>query len=950
MAVAQNRIPGARFFMITVKTKKQWAGIFLVLGLYFAAARWGLHLRVSTSQGFVAPIWPAAGVGLALAILFGWRIWPGLFISALLFNLSEDRPLELGLQIALTNTLEAVLPAMLLSKFDFRPTLDRLRDCVAIWLALHFGAALSATLGTLTLSGMGLLSLQDFNAAWFTWFFSNSIGNLIVGCLMLTWSRAQATDWNLRRLLEMLALLAATLIAVRFIFFERHDSDLWMPYWFFPIIVWAAIRFGPQGSTLISMVIGMLAIWGTLNGSGYFQSGSALQNIIAVQSFIGIVAATSLLLASAVRARRSAEQTLRESEASMVLAQRIAHFGSWELDLTNLSNPPANPLRWSEECYRIFGLEPNLRPVTNDLFFSRVHPDDRESIARAIARAISDHAEYSLTHRLILPHGETRYVHAQAQIFLHEQTGRPWKMIGTVHDITEVQRNEARMRESEERYRLLADNATDMISRLNTLGVFLYVSPACKQQLGYDPEELLGRDVYTFLHPDDVASLRQSNRLLLDRMDIQSITYRFRRRDDSYVWVEATARGLSDPHTGKTNELICISRDITERRSLESQLQQAQKMDAIGQLAGGVAHDFNNLLTVISGYVGLILADLPKQHSARDAVMEIHKAADRAAALTRQLLAFSRRAMLDPKVVDLNALVTDSEKMVRRLIGEDIEFTTAMAANLWRVKVDRTQIDQVILNFVVNARDAMPQGGKLTIETANVVLDENYIRNNAEARPGPHVMLAISDSGHGMSREVLDHIFEPFFTTKGLGKGTGLGLATAYGIVKQSGGHITVYSEVGVGSSFKIYLPSVSDAVTQEKAQPPDLKQLVPGRGTILLVEDEEAVRIYAERVLFDCGYRVLTASNGEEAIRVAEKFLKDIDGLVTDVVMPRMSGRQVAEHLRAKKPNLKILFMSGYTDDAVLRHGVLSAESAFLQKPFSAVTLSQKVHDVMMS
>jgi CheY-like chemotaxis protein len=371
-------------------------------------------------------------------------------------------------------------------------------------------------------------------------------------------------------------------------------------------------------------------------------------------------------------------------------------------------------------------------------------------------------------------------------------------------------------------------------------------------------------------------------------------------------------------------------------------------MEAIGQLAGGVAHDFNNILTVISGYVGVILAKLPANDPLREFVGEISKSAERAAALTRQLLAFSRRALLEPKILDLNSLLTDSEKMIRRIVGEDIELTTALAPNLRPVKVDRAQMDQVILNLIVNARDAMPQGGKLTLETANITLDENYTRTRADTKTGPYVMLTATDTGCGMTRDVQEHIFEPFFTTKGMGKGTGLGLATVYGIVKQSGGHISVYSEVGLGTSFKIYLPSAGEKIAAPKAPAQSLKNIVHGRGTILLVEDEEAVRLFAEHVLCEAGYRVVTAADGEEALHLAEKLLGQINLLVTDVVMPRMSGRQLAENLTKLRPDLKILYMSGYTDDAVLRHGVLTAEAAFLQKPFSGVVLSQKVNEVM--
>jgi CheY-like chemotaxis protein len=287
--------------------------------------------------------------------------------------------------------------------------------------------------------------------------------------------------------------------------------------------------------------------------------------------------------------------------------------------------------------------------------------------------------------------------------------------------------------------------------------------------------------------------------------------------------------------------------------------------------------------------------------------------------------------------------------MIQRLIGEHIQFTASFAPELAHVKVDRTQMDQVLLNLVVNARDAMPIAGKLTVETANVTLDDAYVATQADARSGPHVMLAVTDNGCGMNRDTLDRIFEPFFTTKGLGKGTGLGLATVYGIVKQSGGHLTVYSEPNFGTTFKIYLPAVDEPATPDTTHITDHGHLTPGRGTILLAEDEEAVRAYAERVLFDAGYRVVTAADGKEALQIAETIIDQVDLLLTDVVMPRMGGRQLAEALREKKPTLKILYMSGYTDDAVLRHGVLAAESAFLQKPFSAAVLTKKVQSVLV-
>jgi two-component system cell cycle sensor histidine kinase/response regulator CckA len=379
----------------------------------------------------------------------------------------------------------------------------------------------------------------------------------------------------------------------------------------------------------------------------------------------------------------------------------------------------------------------------------------------------------------------------------------------------------------------------------------------------------------------------------------------------------------------------------------EKRLYQAQKMEAIGHLAGGVAHDFNNLLTIISGYSDILLSRLPATDPASGLLQEIHKAGERAAGLTRQLLAFSRKQIIQPKVLDLNALANDVGKMLRRMIGEDVSLTTVLAPRLGRVKADPGQIEQVLMNLAVNARDAMPQGGKLTIETANVELDDNFTQGRPEVQPGWYVLLAVSDTGCGMTEEVKAKVFEPFFTTKEAGKGTGLGLATVYGIVKQSGGYIYVYSEPGLGTTFKIYLPLVEDGVPAGTSNS-DRKTLPQGSETILLVEDEDAVRSLTRYTLQMQGYAVLEARDGEEALRVADQHQGQIHLLMTDVVMPRMGGRRVAERLAQTHPGVKALFLSGYTDDAVVRHGILEGEVAFLQKPFTPSALAQKVRDVL--
>jgi two-component system cell cycle sensor histidine kinase/response regulator CckA len=375
--------------------------------------------------------------------------------------------------------------------------------------------------------------------------------------------------------------------------------------------------------------------------------------------------------------------------------------------------------------------------------------------------------------------------------------------------------------------------------------------------------------------------------------------------------------------------------------------QQAQKLEALGRLAGGVAHDFNNLLTVISGCSDLLLRGVCREGPARSLVEEIKKAGERAADLTRQLLAFSRKQVLAPVVLNLNSLVSDTEKMLRRLLGEDIDLATTLDPALQPVKADPGQVQQILLNLAVNARDAMPQGGKLTIETANAYLDAAYTRENLGVQPGPYVLLAVSDNGCGMDRVTMARIFEPFFTTKEPGKGTGLGLATVHGIIKQSGGHVAVYSERGHGTTFKVYLPPAEEAGSAPAPQPSSL-EAPRGKETVLLVEDEESVRLLTHRVLQRQGYTVLVACCGEEALTISQQYQQPIHLLVTDVVMPKMSGPQLASQLKRLRPGIKVLCLSGYTDSAMVRHGMLQSDRHFLPKPFSPTDLARKVRELL--
>jgi len=511
----------------------------------------------------------------------------------------------------------------------------------------------------------------------------------------------------------------------------------------------------------------------------------------------------------------------------------------------------------------------------------------------------------------------------------------------------EHKRYEDALRRSEWRYRSVVQSAVYGIYQGTLMGKFLDVNPALVSMLGYESaEELMAIDARKDLFQDP----QEQDRLLKEyrhRGRLDGVEVKWRRKDSSVIAVRLNGRAVS-AQEGTEELLEVFAEDITERRELEAQFRQAQKMEAVGRLAGGVAHDFNNLLMVISGYTEVLMEKAQESDPHYQGVLSIQQAADRATTLTRQLLAFSRKQLMELKVVDVNAIVEDMERLLRPLIGEDIELATKLGPDAGRTRADAGQLEQVLMNLVVNAKDAMPDGGRITIQTGDVVVDDSERREHTFLEPGRYVLLSVSDTGLGMNEETQSRIFEPFFTTKDKGKGTGLGLSTVYGIVKQSGGYIVTQSEVGRGTTFRIYLPRVEDAEEQGETKR-IAAQAAGGSETVLLVEDEESVRELVKLTLSSRGYAVLEAEHGEAGLEVAANHSGVIDILITDVVMPGMGGRALAQEMLRTHPKLKVLYLSGYTEDAVIQ-GVLEAGTAFLQKPFTLQALSRKVRDVLNS
>ncbi len=535
------------------------------------------------------------------------------------------------------------------------------------------------------------------------------------------------------------------------------------------------------------------------------------------------------------------------------------------------------------------------------------------------------------------------------------------KMEQLEQDIATRRRIEEQLRQSEERFRSFVENANDIVYSLSTDGVFTYVSPNWKESLGHDPSEVIGHSFEEFVHPDDVPVCRSAMLNAMAGHKQSGIEYRIRHLSGAWRWQMTNGVFASAPD-GRPPCFLGIARDIhdfkqaeAERSRLQAQINMMQKIESVGRLAGGVAHDFNNMLQVILGHVELAMRHLPPDQPAHESLLEVRKAAERSADLTRQLLAFARKQTIAPKVLDLNEVVEGLLTLLRRLIGEHIELSWSPSPRLPSIKIDPSQIDQILTNLCANARDAMPRGGHITIETAPATLDAPYCANNPGALPGRYVMLSVRDQGSGMSKETLSKIFEPFFTTKEVGQGTGLGLATVYGIVKQNRGYIEATSQLGEGTRFRIFLPPFAEAEAPPPApaaSPAAASPSTPSseKKTILLVEDEPAILSLGQIMLRRLGFDVIAARLPGEAIRLAQQHAGPIHLLISDVVMPEMDGRDLAKNLLSLHPDIKRLFMSGYTADVIAHHGVLDDGVHFLEKPFNLETLGAKIRTILGS
>ena len=787
------------------RTARWLLGVIGLALVYYAVARLGL--RYASVGQSISLIWPPTGLAIAALVILRPSVWPGVTVGAFLANAATAVPLAAAAGIALGNTLEAVVAAALLTRAaGSRPKLDAMATVRALVLvAAPVGAALSAVVGVLALTLTGALPPDGAVPAIAVWWTGDLLGALVVAPLLLAWILPQPSPRPAHGLLEVLLLCLGTVLAAQIglaqvIPVPPLFRGLNYPYLLFPFVVWAALRFGSRGATLMTITLALVSIGRTVLGGGPFNTETGGGTLFSVAVYLGVVSVTGLLLAAvASHEREAALEELHRRDEQLRVALEAASMGVWYWSAGD------NRLTWDEPLRRMYGVRPDERIERYEDFIGRVHPDDREMVEAKVRRALSDGGRLDYEFRIVLPDGRTRWIADQ---------GRAVRGEGGIVDMTGT----------------------------------------------------------------------------------------------------------------------CM--DITDRRNAEEQLRLAHRMESVGRLAGGVAHEANNQMSVVIGAVSFILRrpDLPP--AVRADAEHIRAAAERTAAVTAQLLAFSRRQVLRPQRLELGTVLEHYRPVLARTMGEDCPIALRLGAAP-AVRMDPGQLEQVLLNLALNARDAMPRGGTLTIETSTVELaaPTPAAPRGVTMRPGRYALLAVSDTGHGMDRETLSHVFEPFFTTKGLGRGTGLGLATVYGIVKQSDGYIWAYSEPGQGTTIKIYLP-VSD---EPAASAGDAEPAAPraAGGLVLVVEDDAAVRTMAVRALADAGYRVLEAESGARALELLAGGERPAL-VLSDVVMPGISGSALASRIAEIAPGTPVLYTSGYTDGEIVRRGLLEPGVAFVPKPFS--------------
>jgi hypothetical protein len=895
------------------------AAVYLISGMLGRAS--------SFMGGEVALVWPPAGIALAAVLIFGYRIWWGVLVGAWVFTFMRGSPFGFfTVATAIGNTVGALVCAYLLERFvAFENSMERLKHAAGfILFACILGTTVNALFNVLGLCYSGKLPWDEMFSNVVIWWVPNAMGALVVTPIILAWFCPGSRDAK-PRVTEGICCALGLILGTDLSFntwFVNGVGSYPLAYLPYPFLVWGALRFGQRGATTGTFVVAGWSIYELLHGRGPFWSGNDQTSLMLIGCYIGVVAVGNLLLAATATEREIAVRDARESE------KRYRGVIEDQTDLVCRFRPDGRLVFVNQAYCRFHGK--TREQLIGTSFFPTLPEQDREIPMQQFCSLTAADPIQAYDTKILLGNGKLVWQQCTVRA-LFDDAGQIAEFQGVIQDITRRKESEDALRVGEERFRAILHSVADGVIVLDSNGAMTLFNPAAERVFGHLGAQVLNRPFRELLSSEDWAKYDDYLTHLGENPPKVIEVHAVRSSGDSLPIDLA----VSEVVRGGVPMRIVIVRDISERKKLEDQYRQAQKMEAVGRLAGGIAHDFNNLMQAILGYSNLLDRRLAPGDPNHETVGQIQKSLAHASSLTGQLLAFSRKQVLKPKVVALNKIVGEMNHLLQRVLGETIHLEINLAQPVPWIEADPGQVEQLILNLAINARDAMAQGGTLGIQTANVTFAKPKAFSSGHLPPGEYALLSISDTGCGMSLEVQAHLFEPFFTTKETGKGTGLGLSNVYGVVKQSGGDITVSSAVGRGTTFYIYLPRFEARPEEEEST-----QLAPpaggnGNETVLLVEDEELVRLMLVEVLKSAGYSVLDARHGEDALALADGYQEPIHLLVTDMTMPGFSGSELARRLGEKRPAMRVLFISGYTDQGAAQWGKLNQPVHFLQKPF---------------
>ena len=949
---------------------------------YFLLAKLGLQL--ASIHPSASPIWPPTGLAFATVILGGVRFFPAILVGAFAANAVTAGTLETSAVIAVGNTLEGVVGGYLIARWcggaQAFETPARIAKFAIVCAGLP--TMISATIGVATLYVAGLAAEPNLAPIWITWWLGDTAGALVITPVIVLWA---VTDWraiDARQLRDMAAVFGCTILVGLITFSPLLPrSQYTSPLGFLVILplVWAALRRGPRDTATVAVILTIFAVWATIAQVGPFAQMGLNESFLLLLTFMLSVSVPSLALSADVEMRRRGEDDLRRiqaeldervkdrtaalAEANLQLgkannqladtntrladaniqlseAQRLANLGNWSWDIAK------NRITWSEQLYGIYGVGRGEFGGTFADFLTLIHPDDRAHVQTSLTHALKTGSDFSHEERIIRGDGSVRHLHSVGEV-IRDKDGNAIRMLGVCLDVTERKEAETALRESEQSVRMLLTGVRDYaIYMLDVDGHVRSWNAGAEQIKGYSADEIVGQHFRKFYTEEDRAQHVPENALVAAVRDGKYETEGWLvRKDGSRFYANELIETIRDD-AGEVAGFAKITRDITAQHEAQvaldetrEQLAQAQKMDALGQLTGGIAHDFNNLLMIVSGYAQILQRRLSEPKEVQ-AVEAIRAAASRGEKLTRQLLTFSRRQQLMPVLVDLHAHIGAVRDMLAPSLRGNIELVVDIEDQIWPVEVDLGELELALVNIAVNARDAMPEGGKITLQARNVVLKPG---SAAGALEGDFVALAIIDTGVGMPLDVLQKVFEPFYTTKPVGKGTGLGLSQVHGFANQSGGAVTVASKPGRGTVVTVYLPRAQTEMATEQGGggAPERDRV---QGTVLVVEDSRDVADVTSALLEQLGYRVVRAENAAEALRHLQQGIK-FNLLFSDIVMPGpMDGLALAEVCREQFPDLPVLLTSGFSDAAQAADGRFD----ILRKPFELSVLQRAIEEVI--